>query len=67
MEFKGGTGMITEGTVTISMRDFKWLEEMAKKAQQAEWDYNKALEEVIQLKEYIQVKKEMAQQQGGNL
>ena len=59
--------MITEGTVTISIRDFKWLEEMAGKAQKAEWDYNDALEEIRQLKEYIQVKKEMAQQQGGNL
>lgn len=61
--------MIKEGRVTISMRDFKWLEEMAAKAQKAEWDYNDLLEDYKGLEELytIVLKEKMAQQQGGNL
>ena len=62
--------MITEGTVTISMRDFKWLEEMAKAGQELKFDYNNLIEAFNELEEEnkgLKIIIKMAQQQGGNL
>lgn len=53
--------IVTEGIMQISISDFVWLDNMAKKAQKLEWDYQELLGQ------YEKLEKEMAQQQGGNL